>query len=295
MIDPNKYGVSFSIKQCKALQVDPAKNLEWLISQMGFRRFRLMSYWDEIEQEQGLFDFNHLDNQFRTIRDVGGYITLCVGVRQPRWPESHWPSWTHNLPNAAKYQALEQFIKYVIERYKGQKYLLNYQLENEALNRSFGNRGDFNRNRIQKEYSLIKQLDPSRSIIMSTSNSWGIPVFQPKPDIVGFSVYTIRFDKDRYTHSIWPAWFYQMRAKAIKKPCFIHELQAEPWGHKPTQDMSIPDQNRAMPIQRLEKNIKLAKEIGLYPIDLWGGEWWYRRWEKFNDSSPMTTIIENIT
>ena len=48
-IDPYKYGVSFSAKVCAGYKLDPSETLEWLIKS-GFRRFRIMSYWNEHEK-----------------------------------------------------------------------------------------------------------------------------------------------------------------------------------------------------------------------------------------------------
>src|SRR6476469_9013154 len=93
LIDPAKFGVSFSIKQCRNFKLNPDQALWWLIKDAGFRRFRLMSYWDEHEKQPGVYDFTSLDKQIRTISRAGGQITLCLGARQPRWPENHWPDW----------------------------------------------------------------------------------------------------------------------------------------------------------------------------------------------------------
>jgi hypothetical protein len=92
MIDSQKYGVSFSLKQCRNFGLDPQQTLSWLIRQ-GWRRFRLMSYWDEHETTRGQYDFSELDWQIQRIEKAGGQVSLCLGVKQPRWPEYHWPSW----------------------------------------------------------------------------------------------------------------------------------------------------------------------------------------------------------
>ena len=91
MIDPRAYGVSFSVKQCRNFGLDPKETLAWLLKQ-GWRRFRLMSYWNEHEKSQGIYDFTELDWQMKMIENAGGTVTLCLGVKQPRWPEYHWPA-----------------------------------------------------------------------------------------------------------------------------------------------------------------------------------------------------------
>src|SRR4051812_37212260 len=101
-IDPARYGVSFSAKQCRNLGIDTGKTLGWLISEAGFKRFRLMGYWNEHEKEQGKLDFAVLDKQFDMVEKAGGFITLCLGARQPRWPENHWPEWAWRMDKAQR-------------------------------------------------------------------------------------------------------------------------------------------------------------------------------------------------
>lgn len=287
MIDPAKYGVSFSIKQCRNFKLDPAEALAWLLSQ-GWRRFRLMSYWNEHEVRSGQYDFATLDSQIEQIEQAGGVITLCLGVRQPRWPENHWPNWAWQLPKPERDAALLQFIETVVKRYKKRPCVISYQLENEALLEAFGERPEVDRQRLRTEYALVKRLDPVRPIIMTTSTSWGIPLRQPIPDIVGFSYYQVLYQGGKYRRSFHRPWLDRWRAKVIRllhgKSSFIHELQAEPWGPKAIWNMANQEQAKSMSLLQLQKNIAQAKATGLYPIDLWGGEWWYWRSRQGDDS-----------
>ncbi len=83
IIDPALFGVSFSLKQCRGFDIDPDKALRWLIKDAGFRRFRLMSYWDEHEKQPGKFNFARLDRQISAIEKAGGVISLCLGAASP--------------------------------------------------------------------------------------------------------------------------------------------------------------------------------------------------------------------
>jgi hypothetical protein len=186
MINPDLFGVTFSLKQCRAFQLDPEQTLGWLLHDAGFRRFRLMSYWDEHEKEQDAYDFSDLDWQIKQIAKAGGVITLCLGARQPRWPENHWPEWVWQLDKPGRTKALLAYIQKVVERYKDQKAIISYQLENEALLKQFGARPEVDRRRLREEFNLVKRLVPPRPVIMTTSTSWGIPLRQPIPDHVGF-------------------------------------------------------------------------------------------------------------
>lgn len=297
MISPTRYGVSFSIKRCSNFKIDPKKTLGWLIHDMGFRRFRLMSYWNENEKEPGAYDFSVLDRQIAAIAKVSGEITLCVGARQPRWPENHWPDWAWKLTKEQRSKALLAFITVTIERYLKHTVIVSWQLENEALLDSFGTRSEIDRSRLRQEYTLAQKIDAKRPIIMTTSTSWGIPLRSPIPDIIGFSLYNIVFNKDKYRRSLYFSTIFKFRAFLVKliykKPCFIHELQLEPWGPKAIWEMSVSEQNKSMNIQQIAKNLAIARSTKLYPIDLWGGEWWYWRM-KHGDTSIAETVRQHL-
>lgn len=282
MIDPEKYGVSLSLKQCRNFGVDPHGCLDWLIDQ-GWRRFRLMSYWNECEKEQGVYDFSGLDWQLDRIEQANGIVTLSLGVKQPRWPEYHWPAWTHDLSEKEKTLALVQFLTATIEHVRNRSCIVSYQLENEALLPGFGENIDINRRRLRREFQLVKALDTERPIIMSTSTSWGIPLRRPIPDIVGFSFYRTLYshERKRYTEAFHSPLIDRLRAGAIRllhgAPSFVHELRCEPWGPTTIRKMTVEEQDKSMSPSRIARNIRLARRIGVYPIDIWGAEWWYWR------------------
>lgn len=280
-IDPNKFGVSFSIKQCQNFDLEPDEALAWLLNQ-GWRRFRLMSYWNEHEKEQGKLDFKSLDRQIDQIVRAGGVITLCIGARQPRWPENHWPDWAWKLPRAERSRAQLDYIRTVVTRYQDHESIVSWQLENEALLEAFGQRAEVDRKRLRDEFALIKDLDPTRPIIMTTSTSWGIPVRRPIPDMVGFSFYQIVHNKGKYSKSFHKPWVDRIRAVLIQliwqRSSFIHELQCEPWGPKNIWEMSKEEQSISMSHDQIQINLQLARKTNLYPFDLWGGEWWYWRY-----------------
>jgi len=282
MVNPARYGVSLSVKQCRSFKLDWHDCLDWALHGAGFRRFRLMSYWNEIEKEQSIYDFTVLDEQIERISKVGGVITLCLGVKQPRWPEYHWPNWTKDLEIRQKNKALLKFVKKVVTRYRNEKSIISWQLENEALLKHFGDEIAIDRHRLLREFALIKQLDPQRPVIMSTSNNWGIPVRQPIPDIVGFSYYAVVYnDYAGYTRTEHRPWLHKIRkyliCQLLNRPVFMHELQLEPWGPEAIWRMSASEQNKSMSTTQITQNLRDAQKICAYPIDMWGLEWWYWR------------------
>lgn len=288
---PHAYGVSFSVKQCRNFKIDWQDCLQWALDE-GWRRFRLMSYWNEIEKEQGKYDFVNLDAQIALIGSHGGVVSLCLGVKQPRWPEYHWPTWAKNLSKKETDSALLLFVAAVVSRYKNNLIIIEWQLENEALLSNFGSNIEIDRKRLKHEFSLVKQLDATRPIIMSTSNGWGVPVRQPIPDIIGFSYYAVMHQNGKYSKTIHRPLLYKIRAwlnnQLLSRPSFVHELQLEPWGHKSIWNMTTKEQNISMSHEQIQKNIASAQSIGAYPIDVWGLEWWYWR-HKNGDASVWDT------
>jgi len=301
VIDPKRFGVSFSLKQCNNFKLDQTETLHWLIDDAGFRRFRLMSYWDEHEKTRGKYDFAALDEQVDIIERAGGVVSLSLGARQPRWPENHWPDWAWQLPKPERNKALFAYIETVVKRYSGRPCLISYQLENEALLTSFGTRPDTDRRRLRREFALVKRLDLSQPVVITTSTSWGIPLRPPIPDIVGFSFYHTYYNgrKGRYQkaggHYVS---LHRLRAALIwliwQRPSFIHELQAEPWAPKAIWEVGSEEQDMSMGPVQIARSIHLGRATGLYPIDLWGAEWWYWRF-KHGDPSIWEAVRQSLT
>lgn len=301
VIDPQRFGVSFSLKQCRNFGLSPQKCLDWLITDAGFRRFRLMSYWNEHEKQPGKYDFSELDWQIKQIAQAGGVVTLCLGARQPRWPENHWPNWAWKLSKQQRTEALLAYIEKVIERYKDEQCIVSYQLENEALLTNFGERIEVDRGRLQQEFNLVKRLDPDRPVIMTVSDQWGLPLRGPIPDIVGFSYYHIVYNSKarRYRLAHHYGWLHRLRARLIwllkHRPVFIHELQLEPWGPDAIWKMKIAEQDRSMGLGMIARSVALARKTNLRPVDLWGGEWWYWRLTKHHDPNVWEAVRNAIT
>ncbi|MDL2342109.1 MAG: beta-galactosidase [Patescibacteria group bacterium] len=297
-IPPDQFGVSFSLKQCRSFDLDAPAVLNWLLTEAGFRRFRLMSYWNEHEQQPGQYDFSQLDWQIDQVSRAGGEITLCLGARQPRWPENHWPDWAWQADKAVRDHALLQYLEQVITRYADNEHITSYQLENEALLVNFGERSEVDRQRLRAEYDLVTRLNPLPIKVMTTSTSWGIPIRQPIPDMVGFSFYHTLYRDGKYHQSLLYPWVHRVRKILIRvlhnKPVFIHELQLEPWGPQNIWDMPNEEQAKSMNPAQIAKNIALAKAIKASPIDLWGAEWWYWRLQQ-GDASIWQAVRKALT
>lgn len=297
--EPLNLGVSFSATYAASMGLDPKETLEAMLSDLGTKRVRLVSYWSEHEKEPGKYDFSSLDWQFELLEKYDAKASLALGLRQPRWPECHFPEWAKGKTEAEITEPLAQYIGQVVNRYKTHPALQEYQLENEYFLKVFGICQNYrSRDRLISEYNLVKKLDPAHRVILTRSNNaLGWPVNEPISDASGVSVYKRVWDKaitKRYFDYPFPGWFYGSLAAIMEiihgKPTIIHELQAEPWPPSGAiVENSIAEQNKSMDAKRLKLRAKYGISSGVRTIDFWGAEWWYWRLKKANDPSVWQT------
>jgi hypothetical protein len=292
---PLTYGVTFVPDYAESLGLNPNQTMLALLG-IGVRQFRLTSFWNDIEPEPGKYDFSELDSEFAMADRYHAKIILTVGLRQPRWPECHPPSWINTAkPLSAWEPALLNFMSKVINRYKHNPALEAWQLENEYFLKGFGDCNNFSRTRLVTEFNLLRRLDPHKTIIIGRSNNAiGIPINAPTPDIYGISIYRRVWDANvthRYFEYPFPGWFYAFLAGVQQiyqhKNMIITEMQAEPW---PPNDKSIPEvslseQNKSLSASRLKNRFAFGKSTGMKDIIMWGAEYWYYRKEVLHDPS----------
>lgn len=293
--EPIEMGATFIPKYARYFDLDPKETLTAMLDDLHFENLRLVSYWSEGEPSEGNYDFSQLDWQFALAESRGAHVSLSIGLRQPRWPECHMPTWTQSLDKSAWEPKLKDYIKAVVERYKSSSALASYQLENEYFLKAFGECKDFSRQRLVDEYNLVKQLDTEHPVVVSMSNNAiGTPIYAPTPDMWAISVYKRVWDKSvtkRYFEYPIPAWYYGFRAgwtEATRgRNSFIHELQAEAWTPDDlgTKETPIDEQNKSMDASRLHDRFEYGRATGMKKMDLWGAEWWYWRKVKRGDSS----------
>jgi hypothetical protein len=299
-------GASFIPDYASSFGLDPNDTLQAMLSDLKLKQVRLVSYWEDIEPTPGKYDFSGLDWQFAMANKYHAKVSLSIGLRQPRWPECHNPSWvTIDPKNPGRWRPqLNKFIETVVKHYQNNPALQDYELENEYFLKVFGECTDFSRSRLVDEYNLVKAMDSSHSVIVSRSDNWvGIPVGQPTPDEFAISVYKRVWDSTfthRYFEYPLPAWFYASLAGSEEllsgKDMIIHELQAEPWTPNGLEipQISVKEQFKSMDAKRMKSRIEYGEATGMRTIDLWGAEWWYWLKVKQNDPSVWNVVKDAV-
>ena len=282
--DDFRLGATFIPEYARYFDLDPEYVLEDSIDNLGIKHYRMVSYWEIIEKNEGSYDFSELDWQFKMAEEKGATISLSIGLRQPRWPECHMPDWAAEMPFESWKPKLYNFIQATVERYKNSPALESYQLENEYFFTLFTRCLDNSRERLVEEFDLVRSIDPDTPIIMSLSGDFGVAVgSQPQPDEYGMAVYKRVYEDrflNRYIEYPYPSWLYASRAGIMLalhgKRSSIHEIQAEPWTPSGNiKESSIDEQYKSMSPKRFKSRIKFIKETGMGGGELWGLEWWY--------------------
>jgi hypothetical protein len=293
--EPLVVGATFIPNYARYFGLDAKETMTAIVDDLDIKHLRLVSYWSDIEKDRGVYNFEDLDWQMKLAEEKGVKVSLALGLRQPRWPECHMPTWAQELDNNQWYEPLEDFIAATVIRYKDSPALDSYQLENEFFLKAFGICYDFNRDRLVSEYNLVKSLDPDTTLIVTMSNNAiGTPIGDPKPDKWAISVYKRVWDKTitrRYFEYPIPAWYYAFRAGFTEltrgRPVFVHELQTEAWtpesfgGNKKSP---IKEQYKSMNADMLKDRLAYGKATGMRSYYVWGVEWWY--WLKTTQNEP---------
>jgi hypothetical protein len=290
---PYNLGLTFVPDYATYLGLDANQALHAMLTQLDITNIRFTSYWTDIEPTKGQYNFTELDQEFSMAQAAHVKVNLSIGLRQPRWPECHIPTWASSQPYSQWKPELMSYIQTVVNRYKNNPALGSYELENEYFLKAFGTCTNYSRTRLVEELALVKKLDPNHPVIISRSNNVvGTPIGKPTPDEFGVSVYKRVWDSyitHRYFEYPIPAWFYGFLAGTEKivtgKNTIIHELQAEPWPPTSMLQASQAEQAKSMNASILKSRFQYGEATGIKTIDLWGAEWWYYEKVKFHNSS----------
>lgn len=293
------YGASFNAEYAAYLGLNPRETFIKILNEWNFRHIRLAAQWDLIEKRKGEYDWSELDWMMDFAAKRNAKAVLVIGHKTPRWPECHAPKWAAGLPPDKYRSALNVFMKVAVEHYKNHPALEVWQVENEPF-LPFGECKILSGQELEEEISLVKQTDPSHSIMITDSgelSSWRRTARQA--DLFGTTLYRIVWNKKLgYISYDWliPAVVYKAKLWLNGRDpatAYITELQAEPWiPDKKLEDTPLDEQFKSMSLKRLKKNIIFATKTGMSRAYLWGAEWWY--WLEKRDSRDISDYIKAL-
>lgn len=294
---PGEFGATFSKKFCVELGLNWQETYQAILNDLKVRHLRLPAYWDEIEPVEGEYDFADLDYMINEASLRNTKMIITVGRRQPRWPECHSPAWI-NTKSTAKAQAdLLEAIEKTVNRYKDNKNIVFWQVENEAFLGTFGVCPELDRNFLEREIALVRSLD-SRPIIITGSGEMSLWKNEKESgDILGVTMYRVVYNSwAGYVRYFFPTSFYRLKAYLAgvnPKEVLNMELQTEPWVPEGKMIYLTTDQiNKSMSVDQFKANLQYAINTGFKQTYVWGVEWWY--WQKLYGNPEYWTIGKTL-
>ncbi len=277
------FGVTFSKRQAEGFGLDWQKTYLDILDGLGAKHIRLSAYWTEVEPKKGEFNFEVLDWQIEEAKKREAKILLAIGRKLPRWPECHVPAWAADLSREAQNQAVLEMLEEVIARYKNETAIWAWQVENEPLF-PFGICPPQDEEFFQDETTFVRSLDSSRPIVTTDSGEMSLWLAAgSQGDIFGTTMYKVVKGKGIgfFSYDFLPSIFYRKKAAWLKrllpniKDIIVVELQAEPWtAGIPVSVETLERQFNRFGLERFQKHIQYAREVGYSQTYLWGVEWW---------------------
>ncbi len=297
------WGTIWSNKQAEKLGLDPTEDLDRLLAQIPFKRLQLMSYWDEIEADEGNYDFASLERQFAITKSRNVGISLQLGLHQSRLPKCHQPAWANNLSPPEFKDRLKKYLLKVVERFDTEANLVQYQLEPEI----FEAESEFcpqmlNGDDLSELYAYLKTLT-IKEISVSRPNNLAVWRQQnPNPDGFGLKI-TPHANRSGWLQKAYqrtlPTHYYSFLAGNLKmlhseSRIFIRDLNTE---HGDLEEaLSNPQtfsQNPNLKTETLKSRLEYARQTGIKTIYLRGAEWWLQQKDS-GGGDPWEIIRETV-
>jgi hypothetical protein len=290
------FGVTYSKIQAEALGLDWRKVYTSIFDDLGIRLLRIPVYWSEVEKERGRFDYASFDWMLEKADFFRAKVILVVGRKQPRWPECFEPTWARLQNPEAREKSLLNYIERTIRRYNNNSLVWAWQVENEPF-LNFGICPKQDIGLLDREIELARSLS-DKPIIITDSGELGrwLRAYK-RADIFGTTLYRHVYSKllGQITYPLPPSFFRFKKGLAEKiygkKPSFVIELQAEPWGPKAINEMKIEEQYSSMSPEKFNEILEYIQETGFDTFYLWGVEWWY--WLKKQGHLEMWNLVKH--
>jgi hypothetical protein len=280
---PGFFGVTFSTEYTDNLGLDWRETYLAMLNELQVKYVRIPVYWDEIEKDEGVYDFSKYDYLLKIGAEHNVKFILSIGRRTPRWPECHSPAWLNKKSDVEAQADILKTITVIVERYRSNSNVEYWQVENEPFLSTFGVCPPLDENFLKQEFGLVHSLD-RRPVIITGSGEMSLWRQEAKiGDIFGSTLYRVVYNSwFGYLHYPFPTWFYQWKAKLAglsPSRLMVMELQTEPWVPQGTiTDLSTSEINKSLSIDQFKANLQYAINLNFSRTYLWGVEWWY--WQK---------------
>lgn len=268
-------GITFSPQHARWYGLDPQQVFLAALDDLGVRHIRFATYWSSVEASDDVFDYSDIDWYLDEAASRGARVTLAVGMKTPRWPECHIPSW---VSDERRGEELLEYLEQVVLRYKDHSALSRWQIENEA-HFPFGKCPTPDLAMFRREVELVKSLDGDTPVQLTVSGEqepWAATA--DLADVLGVSLY--RFAWNPHVGLVvfpHPPEYYALQAATIRsdvETMVISELQAEPWFEGPVPE-DVQEKYALFTEERLNDHVAFARGTGFSEVYLWGVEWWY--------------------
>lgn len=288
------YGMSFNTPYARELGLDWQAAYDAILDELGVRQLRLAAHWPMVEPIPNVYNFAELDYQIARAEEVGAEVVFAVGRRLPRWPECHTPDWAQDISTQERNASQLRYMETVINRYKNSPAITTWQVENEPFLAvfAFDYCGELDTDFLDTEIDLVRQLDPTRPILVTDSGNLGTwSGAYSRGDLFGTSVYVHFWNPELgQFRTLLPSWFYRVKDNLMalrygEKPTYLIELSAEPWLLEPIVDVPLDIQFTRMNLEKFEDILTYAKGTRYQMQYLWGAEWWY--WLHLQGRSEM--------
>lgn len=275
------WGLTYSTKFARELGLDWQDAYIKTIDDLQVKNMRLPIYWDDIEKNPGEYDFSDYDWIFDEGAKRNVKFIANVGWRLPRWPECHAPGWIASESEDTIKAKTMTMLEKTVNHFKDRPEIVIWQVENEPLFDWFGECPKGDRDFLQAEIDLVREIDDSRPILVSASgelSSWRQEANMA--DIFGTTMYRVVWNPIfRYVRYPIPAWFYQAKAYVFgltRDRAIVSELQTEPWVPNGTlADLHFDEYHKSFSLEQFKANLQFAINVDFKQTYMWGVEWWY--------------------
>jgi len=272
--------------------IDWQEAYSYILDNLGVKKLRLLAHWSIIEQDKGQYSFNDLDWQINEAKKREAEIVLVVGSKLPGSAGCYIPEWAKDLSEKEQQEQVLLFINEVIKRYSSESIIKIWQIEDKPFEKKSEECVKFDREFLNKEISLVRDSDLINRPVMLTASgefgSWLKPAILA--DNLGISVYRNNWTQYLgYVNYPIKSVFYKKRADLTKflteiDNIIVIELQAEPKGPKPINEMSSIEWDRSMSLDKFKDTIDYVSRAGFDEVYLKGVEWWYYMKKEGNSS-----------